>query len=643
MKLRRLAAKNVWQKRGRYAAYVGSAAFSVMIYFMYTSLALHPDVRSGYLGAGYVSEGMKAGAVVIAIFTVLFMLYSGAAFIRTRMKEFGLLSLLGLTRRQLVRVILWENVVVAVTALAAGLGLGVLFLKLFFMAISALLQLPEQLPVYLGWPAWRQTLLVFGGMFLLVSVLSLRGVLRSSIIELIRAARRPLEPPTFSKKKALLGVGLMVAGYAWASSPQPATIILGVVPVTAMVSIGTYFAMREASVALLQRLRRVSHVQTRPGPFLLVSQLTYKLQENYRVLSAAAILIAVIVSAMGTIFTLYVVAEEAVLASAPQALQLSLAAGESAAEHVAVVEETLARHGVAGWQRLEMELLRASVDKSAAAVMPYSLYSALHRPSQERLPLSADDEGVFVSRFTTVLSSPADDEPVAQRVAVAGTEYTLRLRVDRAGRVLNDTEDVLVVSDSRFSRWLQDHADAPRRTVVAWSSVAWKPPGMAAVLADLRAHFEGDDSVLVTSTYEAHRANIGQFGLALFVGFFVSLVFFAATCSLLYFRLFTEIDEDRRYYTRLRQLGLTLGELKGLSRTQAAVLFLVPFLVGLLHSTFAMKALGTLTMRSVLVYGWAIAAGYLVLYGAFFTVTFALYWQAMGLGDASAATDRAAG
>src|SRR5690606_40899246 len=71
-----------------------------------------------------------------------------------------------------------------------------------------------------------------------------------------------------------------------------------------------------------------------------------------------------------------------------------------------------------------------------------------------------------------------------------------------------------------------------------------------------------------THTLSLHDAlpisSIAQFGLALFIGLFISLVFFAATCSLLYFRLFTEIDEDRLYYTRLRQLGLTPGELQRL-------------------------------------------------------------------------------
>jgi len=631
--LRRLAARNVWQNRGRYLAYLGSAAFSVMIYFLYTSLALHPDLTSGYLGAGFVARGMEAASIVLAVFTLLFMLYSSAAFLRSRTKEFGLLSLLGLTRRQLVWVILWENAAVAVTALTAGLALGVLFLRLFFMAVSALLQLPAPLPVYLGWPVWRQTLLVFGAMFLVVSLLSVRGVLRRSVIELIRAGRKPLEPPTFSKAKALLGVLLIATGYAWASMPRPQTVVAGVVPVTAMVSAGTYFAMREASVAVLQRLRRMSRLQERPGLFLLVGQLAHKLQENYRVLSAAAILIAVIISAMGSIFTVYVVSEEDVLASMPQPLQLNLAAGQSPAEHAAFVEQVLERHGVKGLQRLEVELLQASIEVTAATVVPYSLYAALPRPKGHVSPLASDDEGIFIPRFTSFRPEAPDDATAEARVSVGGAEYKLRLRVDPAGRFLNDAEDVLVVSDALFARWRQEHADAPRRTVLLWSGAGWRQPGMAAALAALRARYEGDAAVRLTSTYEAYRANISQFGLALFAGFFVSLVFFAATCSLLYFRLFTEIDEDRRYYARLGQLGLTLNELKGLAQAQTALLFAVPFLVGLVHSTFAMKALSTLVLRPVLAHGWAIAAGYLVLYGLFFALTFALYWRVLGLGE----------
>lgn len=640
MNLRRLAIKNVWQNRGRYLAYFGSAAFSVMIYFLYTAVALHPDLRAGFAGASYVAKAMRASAVVIAIFTLLFLLYSSVAFVRSRTKEFGLLSLLGLTRGQLVRMLLWENVLIAAAAVAAGLGLGVLFLKLFFMAVSALLQLPGQLPVYVGWPVWRRTLLVFGAMFLFVSLLSLRGVLGRSIIELIRAGRKPLERPTFSKTKALLGTALVLGGYAWASIPTPNIVILGIVPVTTMVSAGTYFVLREASVALLLALRRMRRLYERAGLLLTVGRLVFKLQENYRVLSGAAIMVAVILSAMGTILTAYVVTEEAALNAAPQALQLHLPEDEASSPHVSFIEETLAAHGVDGLQAVSMRLPVAVAGDSTVLVAPYSIYKTLYRPQGQVVSLDGGADAVLVRRFSGTGDS-GDAAPTPLIVSVDETEYTLSVRIDATGRLLNDALDVLIVGDDRYERWVRDHADAPFRTVIAWTGPGWRAPGMADALSELRTRYGTEGDIRLTTAYESHRATITQFGLALFVGLFISLVFFAATCSLLYFRLFTEIDEDRRYYTRLRQLGLTFGELRRLARTQALIVFAVPFVVGLIHSTFAMRALGTLVMRSVLHYGWMMAAGYLILYGAFFSATFAVYWQAIGLRESVAAADGA--
>lgn len=77
-----------------------------------------------------------------------------------------------------------------------------------------------------------------------------------------------------------------------------------------------------------------------------------------------------------------------------------------------------------------------------------------------------------------------------------------------------------------------------------------------------------------------------------------------------------------------------VGELRGLCRTQAMTVFFIPFLAGLVHSTFAMKALGTLVGRSVLLSGWVVALRYLELYVGFFRLTYALYWRALQIGRA---------
>src|SRR5690606_17126914 len=155
--LRRVAWNNVWRSRGRYGAYLGSAAFSVMVFFLFSSVVLHPSFQGGYRGSRTAAEAMNGGAIAVATFTFLFLLFANSAFIRFRRQEFGLLRLLGVTKGQLLRLLLWEGLIIALLALMLGSGLGLLFVKLFFLGISALLRLAEPIPFYAGLDVWLRT------------------------------------------------------------------------------------------------------------------------------------------------------------------------------------------------------------------------------------------------------------------------------------------------------------------------------------------------------------------------------------------------------------------------------------------------------------------------------------------------------
>lgn len=637
MSLWQLAAKSVWQSRGRYLSYLGSAAFAVMIYFLYTAMALHPGLASAYGGGPGIAlaKGMTAAAVVIAIFTFLFLLYANAAFLQSRMKELGLLSLMGVSRKQMVQMLLCENLIVAVVALALGLGLGVLFLKLFFMAVSVLLHLPEQIPVYAGLPVWGRTLAVFGTLFFVVAGASLRPILRRSTIELIRAARQPKAAPTFSRWKAALGLLLMVGGYLWACSPNQVHIVLGVIPVTTMVSVGTYFVMRESSIAILQWLHRRKGYFYRPGPFLNISQLIFKMQDNYRVLSDVTILVAVILAAIGTVVSVFVVFTADAVSSTPHAVQLRQYGEADLRPAAAQVESVLERHAAAGLTPYFLETGNVGVEgaKLTATLMPYSMYSALRGPAKV-LPLTRPDEAILVYPST----SWGAVEPSTDRVVVGDEEFDLRLLPDHGGRVLNSdigTLVTLVVPDERFAAWVEQIPPAERLSTAFWTGPdGWKGEAFGAALTDLQSLFSeaNETGPFLSSTRESYDYAVTSLGIALFIGIFVSLVFFAACCSLIYFRLFTEIEDDRKYYRRLQQLGATDGELRRLARQQAMVVFFVPFLLGLVHSTFAMKALGTLLQQTVLQYGWIVAAAYLVLYILYFLGSYGAYWRSIRAG-----------
>lgn len=683
MSLWHLAARNVWQNRGRYLAYLGSAAFAVMIYFLYSALIYHPDLQSGYRGARFAVKGMEAAAVVIAVSTFLFLLYSNSAFIRSRMKEFGLLSLLGFSRRQLVGLILVESLLVGAVAVASGIGLGLLFLKLFFLAVSALLGLTQsdQIPLYAGTPVWISTILVFGSFFVVVSVASLATVLRRNVIDLVRAGRQPKGNPTFSRWQTVLGLVLVIGGYAWACVPRPALVVLGVIPVTVMVSVGTYLLIHAGSIALLSWLHRRERFFYRPGPFLTISQMVYKLQDNYRVLSAVAILVAVILTAVGTAYTMYVMVLQDTINLSPQALQIVQRGSVEPSATVAKVAAVLRRHGVTGMQYRELVTWTATLrstppgegqqdqgqgqgqhpsqdrplpdrpgraqarDEITVRPIPYSFYASVARPQGEQFTLEQTGTAIRVYPYFIRREYRITLQPVTRYLMVPPSEperrqtldsyMTLQVIPDQTGRLLNNLpegDDLLVLDDATFTRLLQQIPPTERVHIAMWNGKAWKDRTLERAVAELHTLFPTGGPVHVTAAVEGYRSSLGTFGVLLFIGVFVSLVFFAACFSLLYSRLFTEIEDDRRYLWQLGRVGVSRRELRSLSLRQAAVIFFVPFLVGLLHSTFAMQALGTLTGRTVLQYGWLVAFGYLLLYSLAFTTTAGFYWRSLHAG-----------
>lgn len=67
----------------------------------------------------------------------------------------------------------------------------------------------------------------------------------------------------------------------------------------------------------------------------------------------------------------------------------------------------------------------------------------------------------------------------------------------------------------------------------------------------------------------------------------VGIVFFVFMLSFLYFRLFTDLERDQEKYQMISKLGLSQSELKQIVTRQMMLLFFLPIVVAMIHSSFA--------------------------------------------------------
>ncbi len=153
MNFRQFAFNNVFRNKRTYVAHFLSSAFSVMIFFTYAMLAFHPDLKGQIMADSITlsilaTMGMHISQVVIFVFSFLFLLYSVGSFIKVRKREFGILLLLGMSRKQLNRMLFIENVLIGVAAIVTGILVGIVFSKLILLICASMLVIERGLPFY---------------------------------------------------------------------------------------------------------------------------------------------------------------------------------------------------------------------------------------------------------------------------------------------------------------------------------------------------------------------------------------------------------------------------------------------------------------------------------------------------------------
>lgn len=98
-----------------------------------------------------------------------------------------------------------------------------------------------------------------------------------------------------------------------------------------------------------------------------------------------------------------------------------------------------------------------------------------------------------------------------------------------------------------------------------------------------------------------------------------------ASGSIIYFKLFNEIKQDRLEYDILRKIGATKKDINKIITKQIGTIFFLPFIVSTLHSFFALKSLSNLLMRNLFTNGLVVMIGYLIFQTIYFIIIRSIY------------------
>ncbi|MBT2571874.1 ABC transporter permease [Planococcus sp. ISL-110] len=600
MTFRQLAYHNVVRNRRNYAAFFLASVFSVMVFFVYSMFIFHPAFEEEGLWLLAI-RGMLIAEVVLYIFTLFFLFYSMSAFLQARSKEFGVLMHLGMTKKQLYKLIFFEMLIIGTISTATGIAFGFAFSKFFFMIGREIMELAI-LPLYVSWEPFLLTIAAFASLFVIISFISVGFIRTKRVVDLLQGFWKVEEETKSSTVLSIMGIVFLAIAYTFAANVSDRTVYQMIFIVPPLATFGTYLFFTHTIHSLLRLYKRKKNIYWKKTRLVSLAEASVKLKDSAQMFFIVTIVSTVAFLTVGTLASFMSYTGDFRESNPLGLVYISFNGNEQETEHIERLTRQLET------EQLSYDLVELTVKRQTSEATGNDV-DILSLSSFNRLAGALDfepaqlqqGEGLFVP-FS--LDSLKELESTSVDTVLFESDVPLSIRSTYPHVVFpihTLNVNTIVVSDADYEAIDQPllgyEAGTSDFTYYAFDVLNWtETVNIGSSLTNTvneaveTADF-GEVNFFFENPGDDYRWFKSSFALLLFIGVMVAAVFLLAAGSFIYFKLYTGLERDRKQYKLLVRLGMTEKELGKIVNRQLIPQFFLPWSLALLHSAFAFISL----------------------------------------------------
>ena len=640
----------------------------------YISLTLWMDDRLRHVKGGYILPTfMLMGTAVLALLSLVLMLYINSFVMKQRTREFGLYNVLGMEKRHIGKVIMRETLICSFLALLMGLGLGVLFYKLCSLLICRLLHAQLILGFYYISPKSMIPSAVF---FLLLDLITiLVNKIRIAVmkpIELLRSMNAGEKEPKVRWLALVLGLITLGAGYYLAltiDNPVEAMSMFFIAVILVMA--GTYLLLIAGSIFILKSLKNNKRYYYQKNHMPAVSGLLYRMKQNAVGLASIAILATGVLLMISTTVSLYSGYAEILKHNYPQDLYLDGEAINEDGEKEVIPGEQLIEIVSAAAEKNGVKVRETSQSRYLDVVFfvednslqgnetSKNYWDVSNMKDLSKLGYFAfiTEEEYFLQTGES-LELNSDEIAVCEKsknggtkidyskpIKILGTAYTVKDKltdvqagsIDMASvlasyAVVVKDEDVL---DGIYAAQKESYGDGASEYTES-IAVTFDDRNLSEETASrmnrdiengITAYAGSAVSYDLDTYWDAKENLLGMYGTLLFLGILLGAVCLFATTLIIYYKQISEGYEDRTRFQIMEKIGMSQQEVKKTINSQVLMVFLMPLIVAGIHMTVAFPLL-TKILRLLALYSFNRFLICSLITFAVFTLVYVLIYKA---------------
>lgn len=593
-----------------------------------------------------VSTILSLGIIIIAIFSVIILFYSNSFVIKRRKKEFGIINILGMDKKQIAFVLFLETIFFSILSIASGLALGILFSKLSTLLLQKILHFNVSYGFTVSYKAVFDTVLLFLMIFLLTLLFNLAQIRLSKPVELLRGSNVGEKEPKTKWIMALLGVISLGSGYyisLTTKKPLEAMNIFFIAVI--LVIIGTYFIFIAGSIALLKTLRKNKRYYYKTNHFTAVSGMIYRMKQNAAGLASICILSTMVLVVVSTTLSLYVGVEDVLNNRFPSDISVEFSYADknstSCSEILETTKEAVKNEGRTMSNLKSYNYFSFIANKFNNSIEPTNESNVSYDNACYVIVMT---ESVY-KNFTgndPALSTDGiafySDKDLGGSVTLAGKDYKVQQRLETkpftteyGSSISMDTYFIIVQNDSAFDD-IFDASNAAYKNTYDFEITfdldgtdEQKIDSLKAISTAI-GKINPDGKISIDSKQTAKTDFYDLYGSLFFLGIFLGMLFLMATVLIIFYKQISEGYDDAQRFLIMQKVGMSKKEVKQSINSQVLTVFFIPIVMAVIHIAFAFpiitKLLKVLYLTNVPLFALCTAASVLVFSAIYMLVYF---------------------
>ena len=570
----RLYPRLAWQgirKNGKiYFPYLAACIFVVMVFYLIGFLSSDPVIRE-MEGGAQMQVVLSLGTAVMGVFSVIFLFYTNSFLMKRRKKELGLYHILGMDRKNIAFVLIWENLMTAGISLGTGLLGGILFSKLGQLAMIYLLNGKVDFSFSINFHVFILTIKTYGLIFLLLLAYRILQIFRTRPLDLLKSESLGERPPRANWISALLGAVLLAAAYFLSvTTEEPVTIIWLFFVAVFMVIGATYLLFMAGSVTLCKILKKNKNYYYKTNHFVSLSSMMFRMKRNGAGLASICILSTMVLVMVSGTVSLFLGTEDSLRSRYPRNLVVNTPSlDDGIVDQVQqIVAGALEKYGVQEENVLHYRQLVMSgmtqgnqiiLDYAKNGEFSYTEYGNVRQimvvPVEDYNRIMGTDESLDRQEIL-VCNTKTDWEEMYQDYPKAEEQFQFW---DYYGTDLDCSDETQSLIAQEISSGLQ--------------SLGEQDPAFSGTTVEC----VGVERMDFYSMYA------GMF----FLGILLGIVFLLGMVLIMYYKQVSEGYEDQDRFEILQKVGMTEKEIRKSINSQILTVFFMPLIWAGIHTAFA--------------------------------------------------------